>query len=215
MIKQRWFLALAVALAWLAGAALGQNTVGGTVITNTATATFEDSNGVARSTFSNTVETIVRTVYAFDVAPDDGCGPALPSDFAGCVETDGLNDATGAIGDTVTFTYTITNDTNNDAADPVNLSLAVVQDTTDQFDLINVVIEVSFDGGTTWVPYAPAAGVDLTAQGQVVQVRVTGQIPPGVDGNDVARIDLVATNDSAIAAGQTGPNVSFESGTLP
>jgi uncharacterized repeat protein (TIGR01451 family) len=83
---------------------------------------------VTRSTFSNTVETIVQTVYAFDVAPDDGRAPTPVTDFAGYTETDGLNDASGAIGDTVTFTYTITNDTNNDAASPVNLSLSVVQD---------------------------------------------------------------------------------------
>jgi len=214
MNTHRWFLVLALTVAWLAGAALGQNTVGGTVIENTATATFVDSNDVARSTFSNTVETIVQTVYAFDVSPDDGRPPTPVTDFAGYAETDGLNDAAGAIGDTVTFTYTITNDTNNDAASPVNLSLGVVQDSADDFDLIDVTIEVNFDGGTTYVPYVPATGIDLTSQGQEVLVRVTGEIPAGVDGNDVALIDLVAINDSAVAAGQVGPNVSFETNNV-
>ena len=214
MNTHRWFLALALTVAWLAGAALGQNTVGGTVIENTATATFVDSNDVTRSTFSNTVETIVQTVYAFDVAPDDGREPTPVTDFAGYTETDGLNDASGAIGETVTFTYTITNDTNNDAADPVNLSLSVAQDTADDFDLINVTIEVSFDGGATYVAYVPADGLDLTAQGQEVLVRVTGEIPAGVDGNDVALIDLVAINASAVAAGQLGPNVSFDTNNV-
>ena len=217
MSPDRWFLALALSVTWLAGAALGQNTVGGTIISNTATATFEDSNGVDRSTFSNTVETIVQTVYSFEVTPDDRTlvNPRTPTpvtDFAGYAETDGLNDASGAIGSVVTFTYTITNDTNNDAANPVNLSLSIVQDGADDFDLSNVVLEV-FDG-TNWVPYAPASGVNLTAQGQQILVRVRGEIPAGVDGNDVALIDLVASNNSAVAAGQTGPNVSFESNNV-
>jgi len=214
MNTHRWFLALALAVAWLAGAALGQNTVGGTIISNTANATFVDSNDVARSTFSNTVETIVQTVYSFDVSPDDGRAPTPVTDFDGYAETDGLNDAAGAIGDTVAFTYTITNDTNNDAANPVNLSLSVVQDGADDFDLINVTIEVSFDGGATYVAYVPADGLDLTAQGQEVLVRVTGEIPAGVDGNDVALIDLVAINNSAVTAGQIGPNVSFETNNV-
>ena len=213
-MKRSWFLALALTVAWLAGAALGQNTVGGTVISNTATATFVDSNDVSRSTFSNTVETIVQTVFSFDVAPDDGRAPTPVTDFAGYVETDGLNDASGAIGDTVTFTYTITNDTNNDATNPVNLSLSVVQDVTDDFNLDNVTIEVSFDAGTTYGPYVPAGGIELTSQGQQVWVRVTGEIPTGVDGNDVALIDLVAINNSAVAAGQIGANVSFETNNV-
>ena len=214
MNTPRWFLALALTAAWLAGAAFGQNTVGGTTIENTATATFVDSNDVARSTFSNTVETTVQTVYAYTVAPDDGSAPTAASDFAGYVDTDGLNDVAGAIGDTVTFLYTITNDTNNDATNPVNLSLSVAQYAGDDFDLTGVAIEVSFDGGTTWVPYVPANGLDLTAQGQVVQVRVTGEIPAGVDGNEVALVDLVVVNESAIAAGQLGPNVSFETNNI-
>ena len=220
MNTHRWFLALALTVAWLAGAALGQNTVGGTVISNTANATFVDSNDVSRSTFSNTVETIVQTVYSFDVSPDDGRAPegdgvyTPDSDFAGYTETDGLNDASGAIGDTVTFDYTITNDTNNDAANPVNLSLSVVQDGTDDFDLDEVAISVSFDGGTTYAPYDPATGIDLTSQGQEVLVRVTGEIPAGVDGNDVALIDLVAINNSAVAALQPGPNVAYESNNV-
>jgi uncharacterized repeat protein (TIGR01451 family) len=210
MKTHRWFLAVALAAAWLAGAALGQNTVGGTVIENTATATFVDSNDVARSTFSNTVETIVQTVYAFDVAPDDGRAPTPVSDFGGYTETDGLNDASGAIGDTVEFLYAITNGTNNGATDPVNLSLSVAQDGADDFDLVNVTIEVSFDGGATYVAYVPADGLDLTAQGQEVLVRVRGVIPAGVDGNDVALVDLVAINDGAATSGQAGPNASFD-----
>ena len=211
MRRLRWLLALLVPFAAMVSA---QNTVGGTVITNTATATFVDSNDVARSTFSNAVETIVQTVYSFDVSPDDGRAPTPVSDFAGYAETDGLNDAAGAIGDTVAFTYTITNDTNNDAANPINLSLSVVQDTADDFDLSNVTIEVSFDGGATYVAYVPADGLDLTEQGQEVLVRVTGEVPAGVDGNAVALIDLVVINTSAVAAGQLGANVSFDSNNV-
>jgi uncharacterized repeat protein (TIGR01451 family) len=220
--------------------AWAQNTAGGTIISNTATATFTDSNGVNRTTQSNTVQTTVQTVYSFDISPDDGMAPTATSDFAGYTPTDGLNETNGAIGDEVVFEYTLTNNTNNDPADPLTISLDTAQaaGTNDDFDLINVVLYLDDDDGDPsngyngdgvlqpddgdgiWEPgedliYNPATDtVELENQGDTVTVFVVAEIPTGVDGNDVALIDLIATNDDAVAAGETGANVSYESNNI-
>lgn len=195
----------------LANAAWAQttNTRGGTVISNVATATFVDSNDVARSTTSNTVETLVQTVYSFEVSPDDTRAPTPASDFAGYVEDDGLNDATGAASALVEFEYTLTNNTN----DTATFFLEVVQDASDDFNLASVGIFVSTDG-TTFTPYDPALGITLAEQGDLVTIQVRGTIPSGVLGNEVALIDLVATLPAAALAGQTGPNISYETNNI-
>jgi uncharacterized repeat protein (TIGR01451 family) len=199
--------------------ALAQNTVGGTTISNTARANFTDNNGNARTTLSNTVETIVQTVYSFEIDPDDGLAPTATTNFAGYSPTDGLNETGGATGDEVVFTYTITNNTNNPPADPLSLDLNVVQDATDDFNLSSIAIYID-DGDGIFNPatdtlYTPGTSTfELPAQGDTATVFVIGTIPPGVDGNDVALLDLVATNTDAVTAGDTGPNVSFESNNI-
>jgi uncharacterized repeat protein (TIGR01451 family) len=220
--------------------AWAQNTAGGTIISNTATATFTDSNGTNRTTQSNTVQTTVQTVYDFDISPDDGIAPTATSDFAGYTPIDGLNETNGAIGDEVVFEYTLTNNTNNDPADPLTISLDTVQasGTDDDFDLINVMLYLDDDDGDPsngyngdgilqpddgdgiWEPgedliYNPVTDtVELENQGDMVTVFVVAEIPTGVDGNNVALIDLIATNDDAVAAGDTGANVSYESNNI-
>jgi uncharacterized repeat protein (TIGR01451 family) len=214
MNRHHALLSLLLIVLALAGVTFGQSTVGGTVIESTASATFVDSTDAERSTESNIVETLVLTVYAFEVTPDDGLTPTESSDFLDYVESDGLNDVSAAAGETVTFTYTVTNYTNNDADAPVAVSLDVVQDSGDDFDLENVTIEVSADDGVTFVTYDGDSGVIFYEQGASVLVRVTGDVPSGVDGNEVALIDLVAINNNAVNNSQTGANVSFETNNI-
>jgi uncharacterized repeat protein (TIGR01451 family) len=207
--------------------AFAQGTVGGTIISNTATATFTDSNGVNRNTQSNTVETTVQTVYSFNIEPDEGDAPTVTSDFAGYTDTDGLNTTGGAIADTVTFTYTITNNTNNDPADPLSISLDTTQSSGDDFDLINVAIYIDDDDNDPSNGYTPngrdandvlytpgVSNFELPAQGDTAIIFVEAEIPAGVDGNNIALIDLIATNDDAVAAGDSGANISYESNNI-
>jgi uncharacterized repeat protein (TIGR01451 family) len=216
-----------VALLGLAMVTLAQNTVGGTTISNTANATFTDNNGVNRTTLSNTVETIVQTVYSFEISPDDGLAPSASTNFSGYTPTDGLNETGGAISDEVVFTYTLTNTTNNPPSDPLSLDLNVVQDSSDDFNLSGLTIYIDdndndpsngyvADGrDANDVLYTPGSSTfELSAQGDTATVFVVGIIPTGVNGNDLALLDLVATNTDAVSAGDTGPNVSFESNNI-
>ncbi len=224
---KHFYRLLTALLLSLAVVAIAQNTVGGTTISNTARANFTDNNGNARTTLSNTVETIVQTVYSFEITPDDGLVPTTTTDFAGYTPADGLNETGGAIGDEAVFTYTITNNTNNPSSDPLTLDLNVVQDTGDDFNLSGITIYIddndgdpsngyAADGrGPGDVLYTPGTSTfELPAQGDSATVFVVGTIPTGVDGNDVALLDLVATNTDAVIAGDVGPNISFESNNI-
>ena len=226
-MKQIHKLLTVLSLVSLALLAFAQGTVGGTIISNTATATFTDSNGVNRATQSNTVQTTVQTVYSFDISPDDAMTPTVASDFAGYTDTDGLNTTGGAIGDTVMFTYTITNNTNNPPADPLTVSLDTGQFSGDDFDLTNVAIYIDDDDNdpsngynpngrdANDVLYTPGVSTfELASQGDTATIFIEADIPAGVDGNDIALIDLIATNDDAVAAGDTGANISYESNNM-
>ncbi len=211
----------------LAVISFAQNTVGGTTISNTARANFTDNNGNARTTVSNTVETIVQTVYSFEITPSDGLLPTAATNFAGYLPTDGLNETGGAINDDVVFTYTITNNTNNPPANPLSLDLDVVQNTSDDFNLSSISIYIDDDDNDPTNGYTPngrdvndvfytpgSSTFELPAQGDTATVFVVGTIPTGVDGNDLALLDLVATNTDAVTAGDVGPNISFESNNI-
>lgn len=201
-----------LALTLLSGV-FAQATPGGVTITNQATVTFTDSDGTERETVSNIVTIFVQTVYDFAITPDDGRDPsggsATSNDFAGYDETDGSNDLTGAVGDTLTFEYTLTNNTNN----AIDVLLEVLQDTTDDFNLNTVAVTVTDPDGT---PLTPVAGVYALAQGTAYTVTVTGVIPAGTQGNEVALIDLVAANQGAPGepAPTVGPNTSYENNNV-
>jgi uncharacterized repeat protein (TIGR01451 family) len=212
--------------------ALAQNTVGGTTISNTATATFTDSGGTSRNTTSNTVTTTVQTVYSFNIEPDDGLNPVLSPTFVNPTS----NSNTALPTATTTFNYTVVNNTNNGIADTLPVTLTAVQDTGDNFNLSNVIItvynftDVSGDGlytpGTDTLGAAVATGTannpvtfnfPALGQGTKYAVVVTGVLPAdtAVNGNDAARIDLRATNDDAVTAGFNtttlgNANISFE-----
>ncbi len=194
----------------LLSVALAQ-TRGGTLITNTASVSFTDSDGNDRTTVSNTVEIFVQTVYDFTITPDEGRAPSGGSanNFAGYEELDSNNDLSGLVGDEVTFTYTLTNNTNN----AIGVLLEALQATTDDFNLTGVTITVT---DANRIPVTPVGGVYTLEQNGVYTTTVTGTIPAGVQGNAVALVDLVATNQGAEGEPNpaVGPNVSYENNNV-
>ncbi len=155
----------------------------------------------------------MQTVYDFTITPDDGRAPsggsATANNFAGYEELDGNNDLTSAVGNDVSFTYTLTNNTNN----AIGVLLEALQATTDDFNLAGVTIAVTDAAG---VPVTAVGGVYTLEQNGVYTATVTGTIPPGVQGNAAALIDLVATNQGAAGepAPTVGPNVSYENNNV-
>jgi uncharacterized repeat protein (TIGR01451 family) len=74
-----WFC-LVIALVATAGSGVATTTPAGTVISNTASMTYSDRNGVAESVTSNTVAATVATVSAVAVGPNEkGCNPSTDS----------------------------------------------------------------------------------------------------------------------------------------
>ena len=214
---KHFFTLLLLALTGLLAFALAQDTTGGTIISNTATATFTDSNNQARSTQSNTVTTRVRTVYSFEILEDDGRAPTTnagdASDYAGYTENDGLNDADVAAGEDVTFTYTLVNNTNNE----IEVDLTLDESASDDFDLNPSVVSVVRQDNSTAATISN--GRYVLEQETTYIVTVTGTVPPTQSGNDVALIDLRAENTSAVndpvlADRATGPGISFENNNI-
>jgi uncharacterized repeat protein (TIGR01451 family) len=210
--------------------ALAQNTTAGTVISNTATATFVDSGGATRNTTSNTVTTTVQTVYSFNIEPDDANAPTATTTFPGAAESDSLNstsgtDATntaysGSVTADTSFSYVVTNNTNNTSAanQVVTVRLNVLQETggssTDNFDFTNIRVYTftdtnnndRFDIGETLSAsplFTGTASGDLTftAQGQETNVVVFADIPATATGNQIARLDLVGANQGNTLGG--------------
>jgi uncharacterized repeat protein (TIGR01451 family) len=223
-----------LALASIALVAWAQNTIGGTTISNTARINFTDSGGVIRTAQSNTVTTTVQTVYSFNIESDDSRNPAASPNFTGYTETDALNDKDIEAGSSVSFAYTVVSNTNNDNTtadgDPIDeipVTLSVVQDTADNFDLTGLSVEVYsftdtnangvYDEGTDTLGAVPLAtgttGVtyNFQSQSEKVAVIVTGTVPSTRNGNDIALIDLRATNDDApVNTTAAGANVYYE-----
>ena len=136
---------------------LAQPTASGTNITNTASATFVDSNGANRSTQSNTVTTIVQTVYYINVEPDsDGTNNIEPGSAGGTVDPGTVsdndfasnafasNDLDVASGDDAVLNYSVENLSNK----AVEVSLSVAQATSDDYNLsdIKIYIDLNDDG---------------------------------------------------------------------
>jgi uncharacterized repeat protein (TIGR01451 family) len=241
-VKQFLKIFVTLGLAGLAVLSLAQtNTTAGTVISNTATATFTDSGGTSRTTQSNTVTTTVQTVYSFNIEPDDNNTPTATTTFPGNAEADGLNSTSGtdstntAYSGSVTadtaFSYTVTNNTNNTSAanQVVTVRLNVVQDSSDNFDFTNIRVYTftdtnangRFDIGETLSVsplFTGTATGDLTftAQGQATNVVVFADIPTTATGNQIARLDLVGTNlgNTLGGAPTVGANTSYETNNI-
>ncbi len=163
--------------------ALADGTSAGTTISNTAVSTYEDVNapGTTINSASNTVVVQVAEVAGITVTAS---GTSLTTD----ANKDGKVNA----GDTVNYTYTVTNVGN----DPTEFRIPNLATVTGPG--VAGTVEVSYDGGTTWTsisgsevitPSIPVAGS--------VMVRVPVTIQAGAQTNDIVNVTLGNTPGDA------------------
>ncbi|MBD2665268.1 hypothetical protein B6N60_00136 [Richelia sinica FACHB-800] len=152
---------------------LAEGTAAGTSISNQATATYEDPNetGTTINSTSNTVTVTVAEVAGITVAAS------------------GVTDNNGgsvAVGDTLTYTYTITNIGN----DPTKFRIPNLAKVSGQAT-VSGNLEYSTDGGTTWTAIT---GTDVTTSsivpGGSVLVRVPVTVASGAKSGDVIKVTL-------------------------
>ena len=150
-------------------------TLGGTVISNTASATYVDGNGGSYSTVSNTVSTTVTAVPSVSIMPNEtGCNAA----------TDGF-----IVGSPVTKTFTITNTSN------INDAYVVAATTT--AGAITTVTSV-INGVSTTFPNGSTA--PTLAPGSTLQINVTISTT-GIAVGSSTSISLQATSTAPTTAG--------------
>jgi hypothetical protein len=159
---------------------LAEGTVAGQSISNTATATYEDplDPGTKINTTSNTVVVTVAEVAGITVTAS------------------GITDSTPvtpvSVGDTVNYTYTITNVGN----DPTKFRIPNLAKVTGPG--VAGTLEVSTDGGTT---FTPISGSELITgsipAGGSVQVRVPVIVQVGAQANDIINVTLGDTPGDA------------------
>ena len=152
---------------------LANGTTAGTSISNTATATYEDTNnpGITINATSNTVVLTVAEVAGITVTAA------------------GINDKNGGqveVGDLLYYNYTITNVGN----DPTQLRIPNLATVTGP-GLVNADLEVSTDEGTTWTAIN---GVELLTNSvppeDSLNVRVPVTVTNGAASGDIIRVKL-------------------------
>jgi hypothetical protein len=169
-------LLLGGSMSWMP-AAFAEGTTGGTAISNTATATYVDANNpnTPINSTSNTVVVQVAEVAGITVTAS---GTSLGTD----VNSNGQVNA----GDTVNYTYTVTNVGN----DPTKFRIPNLATVTGPAS-VSGNLEVSTNGGTTW---APITGSELiTASipvGGAVMVRVPVLVTSSAQSNDIITVTL-------------------------
>ncbi|WP_414621398.1 hypothetical protein [Calothrix sp. CCY 0018] len=174
---------------------LADGTEAGGTISNTATATYEDPNntGTPINTTSNTVTVTVAEVAGITISA------------SGVIDN---NDGTVAVGDLLTYTYTLTNVGN----DPTRFHIPN-QATTNGPGTVSGVLEIdkngqtpasgqlqySTDGGTTWTNVTPG-GLDTPLPVPVagtVLVRVPVTVEPGAEADQIIKVTLGNTPGDA------------------
>lgn len=145
------------------------------LIGNTATATYTDASSVNRTATSNTVQTVVQQVRAFDLVAD---------------ETRYV-----APGGQVTFPHTLTNTGNG--SDTISLS-AANNTTGDNFDLTGLVIYADADGNGVADNAIPVTSVTLAAGG-VYKFVVVANAP--VTALNLQEADVTVTASAAEGGG--------------
>ena len=159
---------------------IAEGTTAGQNISNTATATYEDPNnpGTTINATSNTVTVTVAEVAGITVT-SAGVTDSTPSDPV-------------KVGDTVNYTYTVTNVGN----DPTRFRIPNLARVTGPG--VPGTLEVSYDGGTTWVPINGSELITTSIPvGGSVLVRVPVVVQPGAQANDVITVTLGDTPGDA------------------
>jgi uncharacterized repeat protein (TIGR01451 family) len=150
-------------------------TLGGTVISNTVSATYVDGNGGSYTTVSNTLSTTVTAVPSVTVAPaENGCNAA----------TDGF-----IVGSPVTKTFTVTNTSNIN--DSYTLTATTTAGAITSVATLSGGVSTPFPNGSTAAPLAPGA---------TLQVQVTISTT-GIAVGSSAEISLQATSTAATTGG--------------
>ncbi|MDO9178871.1 MAG: hypothetical protein Q7U16_11260 [Agitococcus sp.] len=170
--------AVAVALGGLAavpGQAFAAAPAANSTIGNTATASYTDASSVPRTATSNTVQTIVQQVRAFDLVAD---------------ETRYV-----APGGQVTFPHTLTNTGNG--SDTISLS-AANNAAGDNFDLTGLVVYADADGNGVADNAIPVTSVTLAAGG-VYKFVVVSNAPVSV--LNLQEADITVTASAAAGGG--------------
>jgi len=153
----------------------------GTEIKNQATATYRDQNGVEQETASNEVITQVKQVYGIDIAPSGD--PALQQE--------------AAPGNTVYYSYTLTNTGNGDDT----YELKAVNQTGDDFDPNNIAIYLDENGNglvdsgesllnDTDDDYTAANDTPTLAADEQVKLVMKYTVPSSQGDGDVTQVDI-------------------------
>lgn len=166
--------AMAVAIGGFSASAFAAAPAANSLIGNTATATYTDASSVNRTATSNTVQTVVQQVRAFDLVAN---------------ETRYV-----APGGQVTFPHTLTNTGNG--SDTISLS-AANNGAGDDFDLTGLVIYADADGNGVPDNAIPVTSVTLAAGG-VYKFVVVSNAPATVLNLQEADVTVTA---SALAGG--------------
>lgn len=163
---------------------LAEGTQAGQSISNTATATYTDPNNPTTpiNTTSNTVQVTVAEVAGITVS---GSGTTLAND----VNSDGLV----GVGDTVYYSYTVTNVGN----DPTQFRIPNLAATTGPAT-VSGPLQISTNGGTTWTDITGSEVITASKNpGESVLVRVPVTIAAGAQPNDVVTVTLGDTPGNA------------------
>ncbi|HNE92127.1 MAG TPA: hypothetical protein PLV16_09820, partial [Agitococcus sp.] len=167
--------AMAVAIGGFSASAFAAAPAANSLIGNTATATYTDASAVNRTATSNTVQTVVQQVRAFDLVAN---------------ETRYV-----APGGQVAFPHTLTNTGNG--SDTISLS-AANNGAGDDFDLTGLVIYADADGNGVPDNAIPVTSVTLAAGG-VYKFVVVSNAPATV--LNLQEADVTVTASAAAGGG--------------